>query len=109
MMTYDKLRKFTPGMFLKEGCTITSRGCPKKCGWCSVPKREGAIRELAIKPGWIVQDNNLLACSERHLRAVFAMLQEEDRAIFFNGGLDKHFLKDWMKLMRMRVPCFLAK
>lgn len=87
--------EFTPGMFLKEGCTITSRGCPKKCGWCVVPKREGQIRELEIKPGWIVQDNNLLACSERHIRAVFDMLREQDRAIFFNGGLDKHFLKDW--------------
>jgi hypothetical protein len=87
--------EFTPGMFLKAGCTITSRGCPKKCGWCSVPKREGAIRELAIKPGWIVQDNNLLACSERHVRAVFDMLRQQGRAIYFNGGLDKHYLRDW--------------
>lgn len=87
--------EFTPGMFLKQGCTITSRGCPKKCGWCSVPKREGAIRELEIKPGWIVQDNNLLACSRGHQEAVFAMLREQDRAIFFNGGLDKHYLRDW--------------
>jgi hypothetical protein len=83
-------------MFIRDGCTITSRGCVKKCGWCDVWKREGPkIRELAIKPGWIVQDNNLLACSERHIRAVFEMLREQDRAIFFNGGLDKHFLKDW--------------
>ena len=22
--------EFTPGLFLKKGCTITSRGCPKK-------------------------------------------------------------------------------
>lgn len=87
--------EFVPGMFMKEGCTITSRGCPKKCGWCVVPRREGAIRELPIKPGWIVQDNNLLACSEGHIRAVFDMLREQNRRIFFNGGLDKHFLKDW--------------
>lgn len=87
--------EFTPGRFLKEGCTITSRGCPKRCGWCVVPTREGAIRELAIKPGWIVQDNNLLACSERHIRAVFDMLREQGRRIYFNGGLDKHYLRDW--------------
>lgn len=87
--------EFTPGMFLKAGCTITSRGCPKRCGWCSVPKREGQIRELEIKPGWIVQDNNLLACSESHLRDVFAMLAAQHRAIYFNGGLDKHYLKPW--------------
>jgi hypothetical protein len=87
--------EFTPGMFLKEGCTITSRGCPKKCGWCVVPRREGAVRELQIKPGWIVQDNNLLACSEKHIQAVFDMLRQQGRRIYFNGGLDKHFLKPW--------------
>jgi len=87
--------EFTPGMFLKEGCTITSRGCSKGCGWCVVPKREGAIRELAINPGWIVQDNNLLACSEGHIRAVFDMLRNQKRRAYFNGGLDKHFLKSW--------------
>lgn len=87
--------EFTPGMFMKEGCTITSRGCPKKCGWCVVPGREGGIRELQIKPGWIVQDNNLLACSDPHLRRVFDMLREQKRRIYFNGGLDKHFLRDW--------------
>lgn len=91
----DPGSEFTPGMFLKEGCTITSRGCPKSCGWCVVPKREGQVRELAIKPGWIVQDNNLLACSEKHIRAVFDMLKEQKKAASFNGGLDKHFLKEW--------------
>ncbi len=96
--------EFTPGMFLKAGCTITSRGCPKKCGWCSVPKREGAIRELTIKPGYIVQDNNLLACSEKHLRAVFDMLREQGRSVSFNGGLDKHFLKEWHRELFDSVP-----
>lgn len=87
--------EFTPGLFLKDGCTITSRGCPKRCGWCIVPKQEGAIRELEIKPGWIVQDNNLLACSREHIEQVFEMLKAQGRRIFFNGGLDKHYLKDW--------------
>lgn len=87
--------EFTPGRFLKLGCTITSRGCPKKCGWCVVPKHEGELRELQIKPGWIIQDNNLLACSERHLRAVFDMLRTQKRGACFNGGLDKHYLQPW--------------
>lgn len=87
--------EFTPGMFIKQGCTITARGCPKKCGWCSVPVREGALRLLTIKPGWIVQDNNLLATPEHHFEAVFEMLREQKRAIKFSGGLDKHFLKPW--------------
>ena len=87
--------EFFPGWYLKAGSTITSRGCPKRCGWCKVPFSEGALRELPIKPGWIVQDNNLLACSERHLCAVFDMLREQKRNIFFNGGLDKHYLRPW--------------
>jgi hypothetical protein len=91
--------EFVPGRFLKAGCTITSRGCPKKCGWCKVPFAEGALRELPIRPGWIVQDNNLLACSDRHIRAVFDMLREQGRAAYFNGGLDKHYLKPWHREM----------
>jgi hypothetical protein len=85
--------EFTPGLFLKNGCTITSRGCVKSCPWCV--ERTRPLRELSIKPGWIVQDSNLLACSEPHIRAVFDMLREQKRNVFFNGGLDKHFLKDW--------------
>lgn len=85
--------EFTPGRFLKAGCTITSRGCVQHCGWC--PERNRPLRELKINPGWIVQDSNLLACSESHVREVFAMLREQPRAAVFSGGLDKHFLRDW--------------
>lgn len=91
----DPAGEFVPGRFLKHGCVITSRGCPKKCGWCKVPFSEGDLRYLSIKPGFIVQDNNLLACERKHLEAVFAMLREQDRPIYFNGGLDKHFLQPW--------------
>jgi len=96
--------EFTPGRFLKNGCTITSRGCPKRCAWCAVPNREAGIRELQIRPGWIVQDNNLLACSERHVRAVFEMLRAQKRKIYFNGGLDKDFLKPWHRELFDSIP-----
>ena len=96
--------EFVPGRFLKEGCTITSRGCPKKCGWCVVPQNEGALRELQIKHGWIVQDNNLLACSDAHLQSVFDMLRQQKRRIYFNGGLDKHFLKPWHRELFDSIP-----
>jgi len=84
--------EFTPGMFLKEGVTITSRGCPKSCDWCLVPCREYGIRELEVKPGNIIQDNNILACSDKHLIKVFNMLRDQDKPIYFNGGLDPEFL-----------------
>ena len=86
---------FIPGRFLKEGVTITSRGCPHKCPWCFVPKREGAITELPIRDGWIVQDNNLLACSRKHIEAVFEMLRRQGERIKFSGGLDPRLLKKW--------------
>ena len=66
----DQGNEFVPGRFIKEGVTFTSRGCLKKCKWCFVPMREGKIRELEIKDGYIIQDNNLLACSKKHIEAV---------------------------------------
>ena len=53
---------FVPGMYLKKGYVITSRGCPNRCWFCSVPRREGGrLRELPITEGNIVLDDNLLA------------------------------------------------
>jgi hypothetical protein len=97
---------FVAGRFVKEGVTLTSRGCPWKCPWCFVPKREGEILELErIEPGWIVQDNNLLACSKEHQKKVFEMLREQRNPIEFSGGLDGHFLSnwhiDWFKKLRV--------
>jgi hypothetical protein len=86
---------FIIGRFLKEGITITSRGCPKRCKWCLVPKREGNLREINIAPGHIVQDNNLLACSRQHIEKVFDMLKNQHRVIQFKGGLDIDYLEPW--------------
>ena len=103
----DPSGAFVPGRFVKNGVTITSRGCPKKCPWCFVPKREGKIREIEIKPGNIIQDNNLLACSRKHVEAVFAMLAEQKRAAQFKGGIDVTLLKDWQG--RLLKQCRLSE
>jgi hypothetical protein len=91
----DPGEKFEPGLFLKKGVTITSRGCIRHCPFCFVPQREGKIREYPIKDGWILQDNNILACSKTHQIKVFEMLQKQKKAINFNGGLDARLLTDW--------------
>lgn len=79
---------FTPGMYIKPGYVITSRGCPNRCWFCSVWKRDGDIRELPITEGWNVLDDNLLACSEQHIMAVFDMLKEQKHQVEFTGGLE---------------------
>jgi len=77
--------EFEPGMYLKKGYVITSRGCPNHCWFCRAWRNEGNIRELEIKEGWNVLDNNLLACSEGHQEAVFWMLSKQKERIKFTG------------------------
>jgi len=87
--------EFEPGMYLKNGYTITSRGCTNKCWFCSVWKREPEVKELIIKPGWIIQDDNLLACSDQHIRSVFEMLKLQPKPAVFSGGIEAKLLKSW--------------
>lgn len=86
---------FWPGMFVKHGNTITSRGCPNHCWFCDVPPREGKIRELPLMPGYNVLDNNLLACSDGHILKVFLMLEGQRLQPHFSGGLEAARLKPW--------------
>lgn len=87
--------EFVPGLFMKEGCVITTRGCPKKCPWCVVPAREGQMTYIPVNDGWILQDNNILAADPQHVEKVFSMLRRQTQRVYFTGGLDKHFLKPW--------------
>jgi hypothetical protein len=93
--TGQRSEEFVPGRYLKPGYVITSRGCPNRCCFCSVWKREGDVRELPITEGWNVLDDNLLACSESHVRAVFDMLKRQTRRAEFTGGLEAARLADW--------------
>jgi len=96
---------FTPGLYLKTGNVITSRGCPGRCWFCAVPEREGPVRELPIAEGWNLQDDNLLACSENHIREVFAMLKRQRKQAHFTGGLEAGRLRAWhVELLRDLKP-----
>jgi hypothetical protein len=92
--------EFVPGMYVKKGYVITSRGCPNNCWFCAVPKRETKLIELPIVEGFNVIDDNLLACSESHIRNVFGMLLRRKSSRLmqraeFTGGLEAARLKDW--------------
>ena len=87
---------FIPGRYLRHGYVVTSRGCNNRCWFCAVPHREGGkLRELPIENGWNVLDDNLLACSETHIRAVFAMLARQQERPVFTGGLEAKLLRSW--------------
>lgn len=91
--------EFVPGMYVKRGYVMTSRGCPNRCWFCSVWRREGDIRELPLTEGHNLLDSNILACSDDHIKAVFAMLAEGKKKfkkpIEFTGGLEAARLKQW--------------
>jgi hypothetical protein len=104
---------FTPGKYIKPGYTFTSRGCPRRCWFCSVWKRRP--QPIPIWPfaaGWNVLDDNLLACPEWHVRAVFAMLTLQGRQAEFTGGLEALSLQDYqvglLADLKPRPNCFFA-
>ncbi len=93
--TGTKGADFIPGEYLKPGYVITSRGCNNKCWFCSVWKRDGRVRELPITEGHNILDDNLLSCSDNHIRAVFKMLRRQKENPTFTGGLEAAILKEW--------------
>lgn len=108
---------FVPGLYIKPGYVITSRGCPCTCWFCDVWKRENdrpkdAPREMPIHDGWNVLDDNLLACSRPHVEAVFAMLRRQRRRAEFTGGLWAAGLQDYqvglLADLSPRPTCFFA-
>jgi hypothetical protein len=87
--------EFEPGLYLKKGYVLTSRGCPNHCWFCVVPRREGKIREISVMDGWNLLDSNLLACSRPHIEKVFRMLGRQERRPRFTGGLEAARLEPW--------------
>lgn len=107
----DRGSTFVAGKFLRKGYIITSRGCPNNCWFCDAWKREGRkVRELPIVEGYNVLDNNLLACSQSHIEAVFRMLAFQHESPHFSGGFEAARLKqwhvDWLAILKPQVVWF---
>lgn len=85
---------FTPGMYVKRGQILTSRGCNNRCWFCFVWKRDGNVKPLPIKEGHHVIDDNLLSCPNKHIKDVFKML-ETQKNVIFTGGLEAKILEPW--------------
>ena len=65
----DPGAEFISGRYIKHGYTFTSRGCPRRCWFCSVWRRDPTPRLLPIQDGWNILDDNLLACPRQHVEA----------------------------------------
>lgn len=108
----DPGHEFIPGRYVREGYVVTSRGCPRRCWFCSVWKRDPVPRLLPIADGWNILDDNLLACPREHVEAVFAMLRRQKRRVEFTGGLESLSLQDYqvdlLSSLTPRPNCFFA-
>ena len=114
--------KFVRGLYIKHGYVFSSRGCPRRCWFCSVWKRWPLVGTpdqphpflLPIQDGWNILDDNLLSCPEWHVRKVFAMLRQQNliRRVEFTGGLEARALEDYqvglLADLRPRPNCFFA-
>lgn len=102
---------FTPGMYVREGITFTSRGCNNQCPFCLVPEMEGKLRTIPITLGHTINDNNLLQTGREHMSKVFQMLKSQRKAATFGGGLQASLVDDWVaeELRGLRIDqLFLA-
>jgi hypothetical protein len=108
----DRGAEFVPGRYIRPGYVFTSRGCPRRCWFCSVWKRDPVPRLLPIVDGWNILDDNLLACPRDHVEAVFAMLRRQNRRVEFTGGLEALSLQDYqvelLASLRPRPTMFFA-
>lgn len=100
----------------KFKATFTSRGCPRDCPFCLVPKLEGRriveYDEFPIPVGKnpYVCDNNILATSKGHQELVVSKLLGVRNLDFNSGFDDRIFIKDperyWRLFSHLKLECW---
>lgn len=99
-----------------------TRGCPNRCRWCVVPRKEGAIvpymdiDEIAIegRKKVILMDNNILAAGDYAMQQLEKIIWKNYR-VDFNQALDARLVTDdfarllarvhWLEHNRIRFGC----
>lgn len=84
----------------KTAYGFLTRGCPNKCKWCVVPRKEGNVRpyidveDIAVdgRTNLILMDNNVLAC-DYGLEQIEKIIEKRYR-IDFNQALDARLVTD---------------
>lgn len=78
-----------------------TRGCPNKCPWCVVPRKEGKIRpymdidEIAVdgRKKVVLMDNNILAAGDYAVQQLEKIIKRGYR-VDFNQALDARLVTD---------------
>lgn len=104
-----------PSIGHKTAYGFLTRGCPNKCKWCIVPKKEGVIKpymdveEIAIdgRNELILMDNNILASDHgiEQIEKIIKMNESRKKKIKvdFNQGLDARLVTDEIAKMLSRL------
>ena len=99
-----------------------TRGCPNRCKWCVVPRKEGIIRpymdidEIAIegRRKVVLMDNNILAAGD-YAKVQLQKIIDRGYRVDFNQALDARLVTDefarllakvkWLDKNRIRFGC----
>lgn len=89
-----------PSIDNKTAYGFLTRGCPNKCKWCVVPRKEGNIRpymdvdDVAVdgRTNLVLMDNNILAC-DYGLEQIQKIIDRGYR-VDFNQALDARLVTD---------------
>lgn len=111
-----------PNIPMDTAYGFLTRGCPNKCPWCVVPRKEGAIRpymdvnEIAIegRRKLVLMDNNILAAGDYCIQQLQKIIERGYR-VDFNQALDARMVTDeiaqllakvrWLDNNRIRFGC----
>lgn len=89
-----------PSIDNKTAYGFLTRGCPNKCKWCVVPRKEGGIKpymdvdDVAVdgRTNLVLMDNNVLAC-DYGLEQIQKIIDRGYR-VDFNQALDARLVTD---------------
>lgn len=87
-----------------------TRGCPNKCPWCVVPRKEGEVRpymdcdEIAIegRSKLVLMDNNILAAGD-YAKMQLEKIIERRYHVDFNQALDARLVTDEFAHLLARI------
>lgn len=98
-----------PNIDKKTAYGFLTRGCPNKCKWCIVPKKEGNITpymdvdDIAIegRTNLVLMDNNILAC-DYGIKQIEKIIERGYR-VDFNQAMDARLVTEDIAKMLAQV------